>query len=54
MALPDKITLYKKAIEAECKESGTQIKKEIRDTICHEIAHHFGIDDDRLHDLDVY
>jgi len=52
--LPDKITLFKRTIEAECKAGRLDIKKEIRDTIYHEIAHHFGISDERMDDLDVY
>ena len=54
MVLPDKITLYKRNIERECREHGLNIKKEIRQVIIHEIAHHFGITDQRLRDLDVY
>lgn len=52
--LPDKITLYRRAIEAECKESGKDIREEIRHTVRHEIAHHLGISDERMDDLDVY
>jgi len=49
--LPDRITLFRENIEAVC---GTpeEIRLEIRKTVLHEIAHHFGIDDDRLHELD--
>lgn len=52
--LPDKITLFQKAIEAHCRAHRTDIRREVHDTICHEIAHHFGIDDCRLDELDVY
>lgn len=54
LALPDKITLFQKNIEAECFETGADIRREVADTILHEVAHHFGIDDDRLDELDVY
>ena len=50
LVLPDKITLFQKPIEAIC-ETQEQIAEEIKATIVHEIAHHFGIDDDRLHNL---
>ena len=50
LVLPDKITLFQKPIETIC-ETQEQITEEIRMTIVHEIAHHFGIDDDRLHNL---
>lgn len=53
-ALPDKITLFKKEIEAECEENGLDVKKEVRQAILHEIAHHFGISDERLEDLGTY
>ena len=32
-------------------ESEEEVVEEVRITVVHEIAHHFGIDDDRLHDL---
>ena len=50
MVLPDKITLFQTAIEAVCSNQEETVK-EIRDTIVHEIAHHFGIEDDRIHDI---
>ena len=50
LVLPDKITLFQKPIETIC-ETQEQIAEEIKATIVHEIAHHFGIDDDRLHNL---
>ena len=48
--LPDKITIFKGPLEAACK-SEEQIAEEIRRTVVHEVAHHFGIDEDRLRDL---
>ena len=50
MVAPDKITVFQKAIEAMCR-SDTQIVAEIRRVVLHEIAHHFGIGDDRLKEL---
>jgi predicted Zn-dependent protease with MMP-like domain len=49
--LPDRITLFQENIEAVC-DTDEEIVEEIRKTILHEIAHHFGIDDERLHELD--
>ena len=50
MVLPDKITLFQKPIEAVCS-SEEQTVKEVRDTVVHEVAHHFGIDDHRLEEM---
>jgi predicted Zn-dependent protease with MMP-like domain len=49
-ALPDRITIFRKAICAICT-SEDQVVTEVRRTVVHEIGHHFGIDDDRLHEL---
>jgi predicted Zn-dependent protease with MMP-like domain len=50
--LPDKITIFQKSIEAVC-ETNDEVVAEVRNTVIHEIAHHFGIDDDRLDELGV-
>ncbi len=42
--LPDKITIFKKPIERIAK-SREEIKKAVRNTVWHEIAHHFGMDE---------
>ncbi|OGO00021.1 MAG: hypothetical protein A2Y90_04110 [Chloroflexi bacterium RBG_13_52_12] len=47
---PDKITIFQKSIESVCKNDA-QIITEVRNVVLHEIAHHFGIDDDRLKEL---
>lgn len=52
--LPDKITLFKRAIEDECRTQGLDLRREIAHVLQHEIAHHFGISDERLEDLGVY
>lgn len=51
--LPDKITLFKRNIEKICV-SGEDIKEAIKKTVQHEIAHHFGITDERLKKLGLY
>lgn len=50
-ALPDKITLFRKSIEAYCKGRENTMPQEIRRTFLHEIGHYFGLEDPRLHDL---
>ena len=48
--LPDRITIYRQAICAICRtEDG--VADQVRRTVVHEVAHHFGIDDDRLAEL---
>ncbi|MCG9478601.1 MAG: metallopeptidase family protein [Actinomycetia bacterium] len=47
---PDKITIYKKAIE-KVSRTHQDIKKNIRRVILHEIGHYFGLDDNRLKEL---
>ena len=48
--MPDKITIFKRALEDAC-DSEEEITEEIRRTIVHEVAHHFGFDEDRLAEL---
>ena len=48
--LPDRITLYRAAILDVC-ETEDDVVDEVAVTVVHEIAHHFGIDDARLHEL---
>ena len=53
MVLPDKITIFQKAIEASCRNE-QEIPAVIESIVKHEIAHHFGISDDRLRELGRY
>lgn len=48
--LPDRITIYRLPICAACR-SEQEVVEEVRITVVHEVAHHFGIDDDRLDEL---
>jgi predicted Zn-dependent protease with MMP-like domain len=50
MVLPDKITIFRLAICARC-DSEAEVIDEVRRTVVHEVGHHFGIDDERLHEL---
>ncbi len=54
MVAPDVIILYQGPIEAASDGSLASIRNETRRTLLHELAHHFGIDDDRLHELGAY
>ncbi len=54
MVLPDKITLFKANIEQICQRKGLNPYDEIKHILEHEIAHHFGISDRRLRELDAY
>ena len=50
MAMPDRITIFRRAILAACRTE-TEVVAEVRTTVIHEVGHHFGIDDGRLHEL---
>lgn len=49
-ALPDTITIYRHPLLEMC-DSEDEVVEEVSITVIHEIAHHFGIDDERLHEL---
>jgi predicted Zn-dependent protease with MMP-like domain len=48
--LPDTITIYRRPILALCATE-EEAAREVAVTVVHEIGHHFGIPDDRLHEL---
>ena len=50
LALPDRITIFRQAICATCATED-EVRDQVRVTVVHEVAHHFGIDDDRLEEL---
>jgi predicted Zn-dependent protease with MMP-like domain len=50
MAMPDRITIFRRTICRLCR-SHDEVVEMVRDTVVHEVAHHFGIDDDRLAEL---
>jgi predicted Zn-dependent protease with MMP-like domain len=50
-ALPDKIEIYRIPLEEEFGDDPELLEEEIRVTVLHEIAHHFGIDEERLDEL---
>jgi predicted Zn-dependent protease with MMP-like domain len=53
MVLPDKITIYRLSIEQVCR-TREEVVQRVQHTVKHELAHHFGISDDRLRELGAY
>ena len=51
MVVPDKITIFQKPIESMCR-TDSEVVEMVRSTVLHEIAHHFGISDERLDELE--
>jgi len=51
MVLPDKISIFQKPIEGQC-HSDEEISMKITEVVCHEIAHHFGIDEKTLRSIE--
>jgi len=52
LVMPDRITIFQKPIEAECA-SDEEIAEEIRLTVMHEIAHFFGISDEKMDEIEA-
>ena len=50
MELPDRIFIFRGPLLDMC-DTDEQLVEEVRITVVHEVAHHFGIDDARLHEL---
>jgi predicted Zn-dependent protease with MMP-like domain len=53
-ALPDKISIYRGPLVRSYGEEPELLRQMIRRVVLHEIAHHFGISDERLRELDRY
>jgi predicted Zn-dependent protease with MMP-like domain len=53
-ALPDKITIFRGPLERLYGADPDRLRREIRRVVVHEVAHHFGISDERLVELDRY
>ena len=51
--LPDRISIYRRPILRMCS-TPEAVVNQVRVTVVHEIAHHFGISDERLHELGAY
>ncbi|GIV01093.1 MAG: hypothetical protein KatS3mg014_2708 [Actinomycetota bacterium] len=52
--LPDTITLYRRPIEREAGGDEDEIRRVVTETVIHEVAHFFGISDERLRELGAY
>jgi len=48
--VPNRITLFRQPLEEDF-EDPAELEAEVRTTVIHELAHHLGIDDERLHEL---
>ena len=53
-SLPDGITLFRLPIERLAEGDDDQLRRIIAHTVAHEVAHHFGISDDRLREIGAY
>ena len=51
LVLPDKISIFQKPIEAQCR-FGDEIEVKVKGVVRHEIAHHFGIDEETLRKIE--
>jgi predicted Zn-dependent protease with MMP-like domain len=51
--MPDRITLFREPLTRYFR-SPEKLREQVRHTVMHEIAHFFGISDERLHELDAY
>ena len=51
LVLPDRITIFQKPIESICVDD-KEIEAEVQKVVWHEVAHHFGIDDDALRTIE--
>jgi len=52
--MPDRITLYRRTIEAVAGPSEERLRRVVARTVAHEVAHHLGITDERLLEIDAY
>jgi predicted Zn-dependent protease with MMP-like domain len=52
--LPDKITIYRRPLERFYGHDPELLSRQIRHVVLHEVAHHFGISDQRLIEIDRY
>jgi predicted Zn-dependent protease with MMP-like domain len=53
LVLPDKISIYRQPILLRCRTL-EEVRQTVRRVVRHELAHHFGIDDDRLREIGAY
>ena len=53
LVMPDKISVYRRPILMQCR-NWEDVRATVRRVVRHELAHHFGIDDDRLREIGAY
>jgi predicted Zn-dependent protease with MMP-like domain len=53
-ALPDRIELFREPIERLSHGSDERLRRIVAHTVAHEVAHHFGISDDRVREIGAY
>jgi predicted Zn-dependent protease with MMP-like domain len=53
LVLPDKISIYRQPILMHCR-TPKEVRQTIHRVLRHEVAHHFGIDDEHLHEIGAY
>ncbi len=53
LVLPDKISIYQRPIEMRCRTT-EEVRETIQHVLRHEIAHHFGLSDERLQEIGAY
>ena len=53
LVMPDKISIYRRPILMRCR-TDAEVRELVQRVVRHEIAHHFGIDDDRLTEIGAY
>ncbi len=52
---PDKVTIFRRPILRVCPPNDeAAVREQVRRTVLHEVAHHFGISDSRLHEIGAY
>ncbi len=52
MAMPDRIIIFQRPLEARSRDENDLVER-VRDTVIHEVAHHFGISDERLDEIEA-
>jgi predicted Zn-dependent protease with MMP-like domain len=54
LALPDRITIYRRPLERLYGHDEVLLAERVRHVVLHEVAHHFGISDERLREIGAY
>lgn len=52
--VPDRISIYRSPILIHCRRTGEDVRSTVHHVLRHEVAHYFGIDDDRLMEIGAY